>query len=63
MTWQLILTMISPWLTTAGHVYISKDENNTGLDDAIGQTLVWLPSLFAALIEGHDLPKAPPALR
>lgn len=48
----------------AGQEYIAKDANETGKDDAIGQSLVYIAKLLRAIIsDAPSLPKAPDALR
>lgn len=63
MNWKTILLMIGPWLTMAGMAKKAEDTNDTGQDDIIGNTLVYIGSLCTALVAGRPLPVAPKHLQ
>jgi hypothetical protein len=62
--WQMFVKMAIPMIENAGETYIGKDENSTGRDDLIGQSLIYVAKLLNAIISDKaTLPKAPEALR
>lgn len=61
--WKVLANMAIPALMLAGEAKKAEDTNNTGKDDAIGATLVYIADLLNALINGKPLPKAPDALK
>jgi hypothetical protein len=63
MNWKTLVKFILPMIELAGEDYIGQDENETGKDDAIGQSLVYVAKLLKAILTGKDLPKAPEVLK
>lgn len=61
--WKVIANMAIPALQLAGEAKKAEDDNDTGKDDAIGVTLVFVGELLNALINGKPLPSIPDALR
>lgn len=61
--WKMILLMILPMLEAAGQAKIAEDENDTGKDDAIGQSMLYVVKLVKAIVLNNPLPKAPDVLR
>lgn len=61
--WKVLLKMATPLLRAAGEAKKSEDENTTGKDDAIGQSLVYIADLSDAIILNKPLPTAPDVLR
>lgn len=61
--WQFILIMLLPMLEAAGQAKVNEDANDTGKDDAIGQSMLYASKLIKALATGNDLPKAPKVLQ
>jgi hypothetical protein len=61
--WKLILLMALPMLEAAGQAKVNEDENDTGKDDAIGQSMLYAAKLIKALALGSELPKAPKVLQ
>lgn len=61
--WKLILLMALPMLEAAGQAKVDEDANDTGKDDAIGQSMLYAAKLVKALALGSELPKAPKALQ
>lgn len=55
--------MILPMLEAAGQAKIAEDENDTGKDDAIGQSMLYVVKLVKAIVLNNPLPKAPDVLR
>lgn len=50
--WKTILQMALPLVRAAGQAKRDEDENNTGTDDLIGYSLIYLADLGAAIISG-----------
>lgn len=63
MNWKFFVKMAIPMIENAGEMYIGKDDNDTGRDDLIGQSLVYVAKLLNAIINDKELPKAPAALK
>ncbi len=61
--WKTLLGMVLPMLESIGQAKIAEDENSTGKDDVIGQSLVFAAKLLRAILEDKPLPKAPNVLR
>ncbi len=60
---KMILLMALPMLEAAGQAKVDEDSNDSGKDDAVGQSMLFAVKLIKALALGKELPKAPPALR
>lgn len=64
LNWQMFASMAVPFIRAAGIQKENEDANNTGRDDLIGMSLVYVADLLQALIDGKaTLPKAPDALK
>ena len=61
--WKLLLLMALPMLEAAGQAKKAEDENDTGKDDAIGESMLYAAKLIKALALGQTLPKAPDTLK
>jgi hypothetical protein len=61
--WKMFVRMAIPMIENAGETYIDKDENSSGKDDMIGQSLVYVSKLLTAIISDKELPKAPKVLQ
>lgn len=61
--WKILLNMAIPAVMGAGEAKKAEDANDTGKDDAIGETLVYIGKLANALVNGTPIPKAPDALK
>lgn len=61
--WKMWTQMAIPALRNAGLAKKNEDANNTGKDDIIGSTLVYVADLLDALISDSELPKAPAFLK
>jgi hypothetical protein len=49
--WQTILAMIMPMLEAFGYKKIAEDENDTGKDDIIGQSILFGVKIFRAVLK------------
>lgn len=65
MNWKFFVKMAIPVIENAGEMYIGKDENQTGKDDIIGQSLLYCARLLRAIVEDKfdALPKVPSVLK
>lgn len=61
--WKLILIMALPMLEAAGHAKVNEDADDTGKDDAIGESMLYAAKLVKALALGTELPKVPASLK
>lgn len=61
--WQMLVKMALPMIEMAAQSYINKDDNETGKDDMIGQSLHYAYKILTAVIDGKDIPKAPKELQ
>lgn len=61
--WKMLLKMVLPMLESIGEAKIAEDENDTGKDDIIGQSILYAIKIFKAVLDGKDVPKAPAILR
>lgn len=50
--WKVLLKMALPLLRGAGEDYREQDENDTGKDDLIGYTLIYIADLGTAVLTG-----------
>lgn len=55
--------MALPFIRIAGEEYRDQDTNETGRDDLIGSTLIYVAALLEAVLTDGQLPKAPAGLR
>lgn len=63
LNWQMFAGMAVPFIRAAGLAKENEDSNNTGQDDLIGMSLVYVADLLQALIDGKAaLPKPPASL-
>jgi hypothetical protein len=50
--WRYFLKMAIPAVEMAGEAYINQDDNDTGQDDLIGRTLLYIVVLIKAVLSG-----------
>lgn len=60
--WKFFVNMALPFIESAGRDYVGKDENDTGKDDMIGQTLIYVAALLRAIIADKPTMPKPPAI-
>lgn len=61
--WKMFVKMAIPMIENAGQSYVDQDENNSGKDDMIGQSLIYVAHLLTAIVSDKSLPKAPSILQ
>lgn len=50
--WKTLLVWLLPMLETLGFAKINEDENDTGTDDIIGQSILFGVRIFRAILAG-----------
>ena len=50
--WKYFARLAVPMIESAGEMYVNQDENETGKDDLIGKTLIYIASLIKAVLSG-----------
>ncbi|HRH40416.1 MAG TPA: hypothetical protein PKY82_02140 [Pyrinomonadaceae bacterium] len=63
MNWKMWVSMAIPAIRNAGISKKNEDANNTGRDDIIGSSLIYIADLLEAILSDKELPKAPSVLR
>ena len=61
--WKMLVRMALPMIEMAGEHFIEQDENDTGKDDMIGQSLLYAAKLLKSVLSGKEPPKAPEILQ
>lgn len=64
MNWKTLLASIVPLLMLAGQLKKSEDDNDTGTDDIIGNTMIYVGQLITWIVGGATgaAPQPPAAL-
>lgn len=52
LNWKMWLQMLFPMLISIGQQKIDEDDNDTGTDDIIGQSILFGVKLFKAILGG-----------
>jgi len=64
MNWKFLLQLALPMIRHAGESKKAEDSNNTGKDDLIGVSLVYVADLVDAILnDANQMPKAPAQLK
>jgi len=50
--WKTLLLMVLPMLESIGYAKVNEDENETGVDDIIGQSILFGVKIFRAVLSG-----------
>lgn len=61
--YKMFIRMAIPMIENAGETYVAKDDNVSGRDDLIGQSLLYVAKLLSAIIADKEIPKAPAILK
>ena len=62
--WKMFVKMAIPVIHAAGEAYKGQDDNDTGRDDLIEVSLVYVADLLQAIVSDKpELPKAPAILQ
>lgn len=62
MNWIFFVRMALPMVQMAAESFKNKDADNVGQDDLIGISLEYAVKIIEAVINGTQIPKAPPLL-